>query len=157
MTNFNERTNTLLYKNIISHTWFSKDLKLVVCERWAGDVDRLLYWPQLLLTIAALPPRLGWGCSNVGHWGSNALCLPLALNSASCPLVSNSNWLKPPVSWLYFCLTPTCFCSSSVYLHWCISWLTVRSRVNMLHHDRGFIVVIEYYFQIRHKKTRYYY
>ena len=25
------------------------------------------------------------GCSTVGHWGPKALCLPLALNSASCP------------------------------------------------------------------------
>ena len=29
---FNERTNTLLYKNI-SHTLFSKGLMLVMCER----------------------------------------------------------------------------------------------------------------------------
>ena len=27
----------------------------------------------------------------------------------------------------------TCFLCSSAYLHWCISWLTARSRVNMLH------------------------
>ena len=34
-------------------------------------------------------------------------------------------------TWLYYCLTPTCFCCSSVYLHRCISWLTARSRVNI--------------------------
>ena len=62
----------------------------VVCERWAGDRDRLLYWPKVLLaTIAAPLPHLGWGCSTVGHWGPKALCLPLALTSASCL------WLKP--------------------------------------------------------------
>ena len=49
------------------------------------------------------------------------------------PTDSNSNWLKPSVSRLYFCLTPTCFLCSSAYLHRCISWLTARSRVNMLH------------------------
>ena len=43
-----------------------------------------------------------------------------------------SNWLKPSVCWLYYCLTPTCFCCSSAYLHRCISWLTAQSRVNML-------------------------
>ncbi len=32
-TSMNERMNTLLYKNIISHTLFSKGLMLVVCER----------------------------------------------------------------------------------------------------------------------------
>ena len=38
---------------------------------------------QVLLTIAALLPHLNWGCSTVGHWGSKALCLPVALTSAS--------------------------------------------------------------------------
>ena len=40
---FNERKNTLLHKNI-SHTLFSKVLRLVVCERWVGDGDRLLHF-----------------------------------------------------------------------------------------------------------------
>ena len=77
-------TNTLLYKNIISHSLFSNGFMLVVCEGWAGDGDRLLYWSKVLATIAALLPHLGWGCSTVGHWGPKALCLPLALTSASC-------------------------------------------------------------------------
>ena len=63
--------NTLLYKNIISHTLFLKEW----CWLWVGDGDRLLYWPQVLLTIAALLPHLGWGCSTLGHWGSQALSL----------------------------------------------------------------------------------
>ena len=32
---------------------------------------------------------------------------------------------------LYYCLTSTCFRCSFAYLHWCISWLTARSRVNI--------------------------
>ena len=40
---FNERTNTLLYKKYISHTLFSKGLTLVVCKRWVRDGDRLLH------------------------------------------------------------------------------------------------------------------
>ena len=74
---FNKQRNTLLYKNI-SHILFSKGLMLVVCERWAGDGDRLLYWPSSTSFLYWL------GCSTVGHWRPKALCLPLALNSASC-------------------------------------------------------------------------
>ena len=78
MTNFNERTNTLLYKKYISHTLFLKGLMLVVCKRWAGDRDRLLYWPSSTSFSSCL------GCSTVSHWGPKTLCLPLALNLASC-------------------------------------------------------------------------
>ena len=74
---FNERTNTLLYKNI-SHPLFSKGLTLAVCERWVGDGDMLQYWPSSTSFSSWL------GCSTVGHWRPKALCLPLALNSASC-------------------------------------------------------------------------
>ena len=76
MTNFNERTNTLRYKNI-SHTLFFERVMVVVCERWAGDGDRLLYWHGSTSFSSWL------GCSTVGHWEPKALCLPLALNSAS--------------------------------------------------------------------------
>ena len=125
MTNFNERTNTLLYKNIISHTLFSKRWWFL-CMR---DGDRLLFWPKVLLsTIAALLPHLGlvaqlWVTEgpkpSVCRWFSIRHLVP--------------NWLKPSVCWLYYCLTSTCFHCSSAYLHRCISWLTAWSRVNMLH------------------------
>ena len=98
---------------------------LVACERWVGDGDRLLYWPRVLLTIAALLPHLGWGCSTVGHWGPKALCLPLSLTSAS------SLQRTQAVCVLVISLFNAHRCSSA-YLHMCISWLTARSRVNML-------------------------
>ena len=75
MTNFNERTNTLLYKNIISHTLFLKEWCWLCVRDELETVDGLLYWPQVLQTIAALLPHLGWGCSTVGHWGPQALSL----------------------------------------------------------------------------------
>ena len=70
----NERMNTLLYKNInLSHFIFER-VMFVVWERWAGDRDKLLYWPKFfLLTIAAFLPHLGWGWSTVGHWRPKAL------------------------------------------------------------------------------------
>ena len=83
MTNFNEWTNeqTSLGKCNLSHLILER-VMLVVCERWAGNENRLLYWPQVLLTIAALPSHLGWSRSTVCHWGPKALCLLLALTSA---------------------------------------------------------------------------
>ena len=69
------------------------------------------------------------GCLTVGHLRPKALCLLLALNSASC------HQLAPTASgtWLYYCLPSTSFRCYSAYSHRCISWLTARSRVNMLH------------------------
>ena len=90
MTNFNERTNTLLYKNIISHTLFSKGWCFCCVWEMSWRRTRLPYWTQVLLTIAALLPHLGWGCSTVDHWGPKALCLPLALNSTSCPQLTQA-------------------------------------------------------------------
>ena len=49
ITNSNERTNALLYKYInLSHFIFER-VDVSMCERWVGDGDRLLYWPQVLL------------------------------------------------------------------------------------------------------------
>ena len=55
-----------------------------MCERWAGDRDRLLYWPHSISFSSWL------GCSIVGHWKPKALCLLLALNSASCPQLTQA-------------------------------------------------------------------
>ena len=97
---FNERTNTLLYKNIISHTLFSKGLILVVCERRVGDGDRLLYWPSSSFDHSSTSFSSWLGCSPVGHRGPKALSLPLALNSASCPqLAPTATGTDPSCLW----------------------------------------------------------
>ena len=63
---------------------------LVVYERWAGDEDRLLYWPQVSSDHCCTSSSSWLGCSTVGHWGPKALCLPLALTLASLS-PTNSN------------------------------------------------------------------
>ena len=90
------------------------------------------YWPKVLLTIAALPLHSGWAAQpwvtegpkpsvwlSIRHLAPNWLQLQLELTQAVCG------------TWLYNCLMPTSFRSSSAYLHRCISWLTARSRVNI--------------------------
>ena len=62
---------------------------------------------------------------------------------------TDSNWLKPSVCWLYYCLTRTCFRRSSVYLHWCISWLMAQSRANMLHIIFHSVVGKKWYWRYR--------
>ena len=138
MTNFNERTNTLLYKNI-SLTLYSRNGWCWLCVRGELETGTDCYiLTQVLLTIAVLLSHLGWGCSIVNPWGPKALCPPLLSHfGILSPTDSNCNWLKPSVSWLYFSLTSTCFRCSSAYLHRCISWLTARSRVSMLHQCLG--------------------
>ena len=54
MTNFNERTNTLLYKNIISHTLFSKGWWLL-CVR-----DKLETRTDCCIDPVVLLSHLGW-------------------------------------------------------------------------------------------------
>ena len=133
MTNFSERTNTLLYKNI-SHTLFSKGLMLVVCERWVERRGQTAI-------LTSQWSFLSWlGCSTVGHRGPKALCLPLALNSASRLQLTQT--VCTPVclyrqSVRYFS-TPNCFRCSSVDLHRCISLQTARSRVNMLQSSHSY-------------------
>ena len=85
MTNLNERTNALLYKNISLTLYSRKKVGCVWEVSWRRG-QTTTYWLQVLLTstsFASCP-----GCSTVGHWGPKALGLPLALNSASCPQLS---------------------------------------------------------------------
>ena len=131
MTNFNERTNTLLYRNI-SLTLYSRNGWCWLCVRGELETGTDCYiLTQVLLTIAALLPHFGWAAqlwftespkSSVCRWLSRWHLVP--------------NWLQlgrtASSTWLYNCLTDTCFYCSSAYLHRCISWLTARSRVSML-------------------------
>ena len=166
MTNLNERTNTLLYKNMSLTALYSRKGRCWLCVR--GELET---WTDCYILIPCSSSDrsctsfefwLGW--STVGHWGPKA-----APGSQIRHLVPN--WLQLQLeltqavcgTWLYFCLTPTCFLwaytsatitefnrvhrsrwysdifdrmhqfrCSSAYLHRCVSWLTARSRVNML-------------------------
>ena len=105
MTNFNERTNTLLYKNI-PLTLYSR--KSDVSCVWEGSWRRgqtATYWPKVLLTIAELFFASWLGCSTVGHGGPK----PSVWSWYSLRWHPISNSLKPSVSRLYFCLPSTWF------------------------------------------------
>ena len=96
----NERTHFFI-KIYLSH--FILERVDVVCV-WEVSWRRgqtATYWPKVLLTIAALLPHLGWGCSTVGHCGPQALSLQADSHAGILsPTDSNSNWnwLKPSVA-----------------------------------------------------------
>ena len=122
----NEYTSLHKYKSLTLD--FRKGgVLLCVRDRWRLGPTVILT-QVLLFTIAALLSHLGWGCSTVGRWG------PQSPQSAGWFSRWHSclNW-RPRAPCLYSFLTSTCFRSSSVYLHRCISWLTARSRVNITH------------------------
>ena len=70
-------------KIYLSHFIFEW-VMLVVCERWAGDGADSYFDPKFFFDHCSNSSTSWVGCSIVGHWGPKALCLPLALNSASC-------------------------------------------------------------------------
>ena len=132
MTNFNERTNTLLYKSI-SLTKYSRKGWCWLCVRGELETGTEYY----ILTQSSSDYSSTSFSSWLGLLNRGSLRAPTAGSHVGnlSPTDSNSNWFKPSVSWLYFCLTPTCIRCSSAYLHGCISWLMARSRVNLLRMD----------------------
>ena len=88
-TSMNERTHFFI-KIYLSHFILKRvDVGCVWEVSWRRG-QTATYWPKVLLTIAALLPHLGWGCSTVGHRGPKALCLLLALTLASCPQLTRT-------------------------------------------------------------------
>ena len=147
----NEHTSL---KKYTSHTLFERVAK-ELCVRGELETEQTAtYWPLVPLSLSALLYRSARPL-NRGSWGPIALCWMLILATASYLQL----WLQltEPVcgTGLYICLTPTCFLWAShlhpiqpvhsqgytltsstrctCYLHWCISYLTARPRVNMLH------------------------
>ena len=125
-TNFNERTNTLLYKKISLTLYFRKGWCFCVWEMSWRRGQATILTPSSSSTIAAVLSHLDW------------LAQPWVTEGPKpsvCKLFSRwhpvSNWLEPPRAPVYNSLTSTCFRCSSACLHRCISWLTTRSRVNI--------------------------
>ena len=111
----NERTHFFI-KIYLSHFILERvDFGCVWEVSWKRG-QTATYRPKVLLTIAALLSHLIWGCSTVGHWGPKALCLPLALTLVSCPQLELTQAVCG--TWLYNCLTSTCFrCSYLPQVH----------------------------------------
>ena len=92
----NERTNTLLFNNIIFQTLFSKGLMLVVCERrsWRRE-QTVILTKSSSSTIAALLSHLGWVAQ---PWVTEGLATLSRQADSHAGILSStdSNWLEPP-------------------------------------------------------------
>ena len=89
---FNKRTNTLLYKNINPSHFIFERMMFALCEKWVETRTDCYIDPSSSSPIAALLLHLGLGCSTVGHWGPEALCLELVLTLASCFQLTQTVW-----------------------------------------------------------------
>ena len=126
-TNFNERTNTLLYKNMhLSHFLLERVNVSVVCERWVETGTDRYIDPNSSVYHSSTSSVSWLGLLKGGHSPQSAGWSPLW---PSCPQLTQ----LPPVPVYILSYRPLTSASSSVYLHRCISWLTTRSRVNIQH------------------------
>ena len=123
---FNKPTNTL-YKNInLSHFIFESWCLLCVRDKLETETDCYIDLKFFFdHSSTSSPSWLGL----INH-GSQRAQSPLSAAGSHFGILSptDSNRLS---NWLYYCLTCTCFCCSSAYLHRCVSWLTARSKVNI--------------------------
>ena len=103
MTNFNERTNTLLYKNIyLSH--FILDIS-VVCERWVESGTDCYTDPNSSSDHSSTSSASKLSCSTGGRWGPQpSVCKLVLILAFLCP--TNST---PAATSLYSFITPTVF------------------------------------------------
>ena len=120
-TSMNERTHFFI-KIYISHTLFSMFLWCVRDEWRQGQTAILTQ--LLLLTIAALLPHLGWGCS-----GPQPSFRKLALTLA---FLSSTNSTAAGTC-LYSFITSACFRFFFRLFTQMHLWLTARSRINIQH------------------------
>ena len=100
MTNFNKRTNTLLYKNIPLTLYSRKgDVSCVWEGSWKRGQTAIL--TQSSSDHSSTSSSFWLGCSSVGHRGRKPSVCKLILTLASCPPTdsnSNWNWPKPSVA-----------------------------------------------------------
>ena len=88
-TSTNERTHFFI-KIYLSH-YILKRVMFVVCEKWVGDKDELLYWPKLFLAHSSISFASWIGFLNRGSLraAKPSVC---SWSSLRHPV---SNWLKP--------------------------------------------------------------
>ena len=132
--NFNERTNTLLYKNIyLSHFILERVDVSVICARWVETgtdcyIDTTIAYCVIFKNPHSTSSASWLGLLNQGSLRATALSLQAGPHSG-LPVPNDS---AATGICLYSFITPTCFHFSLAYLHRCISdwWLSQGSIYN---------------------------
>ena len=122
---------------------------LIVCKRWVGDCYIDTSFPR---GNSSTSSSFWFGLLNRGSLRAQS---PLSRAGSHFAGILSPTESNRRCTWLYYCLKCTCFRCSSAYLHWCISWLTARLRVNICHLYQILfravpcILYIDYWKQIR--------
>ena len=129
----NERTHFFI-KNI-SLTLYSRKGWCWLCVRGELETGTDCYILTPSFSDHSSTSFAFWlGCSTVSHSGPKALCLPLALNSVSCPPIdSNSkwNWAKLSVapSYIIVSRTPASAVPPLIYTGASLDWRLGRGSI----------------------------
>ena len=102
MTNFNEWTNTLPYKNI-SFTLYSRKGDVSCVWEVSGNKDGLLFWPKFFLTHCSTSSSSWLGLVNRGSLRAQS---PLSAAGSQFVILSPTDSNRLCI-WLYYCLCPS--------------------------------------------------
>ena len=118
----NERTHFFI-KIFLSH-FIPERVTFLVGENWVETRTDCYFEPSS--SDHSSTYFSSWlGCSTVGHWGPKALCLPLALTSASCPPLT---WTVCALSYNIVWHPPASAVLPLIYKR-CISWRLGRGSI----------------------------
>ena len=121
MTNFNEQTNTLLYKNMyLSHFILERVDVSIVCGRWVETGTDCYIDPTSSLDHSSTSSASWLGCPTGGHWGPQLSVCKVALTLA---FLSPTNSTAAGT-----CLNSFIRLLASASLHRCISHWRLGQR-----------------------------
>ena len=136
----NERTP--LYKNIISHTLFSKGLMLVVCERGVGDGDRLLHIDPSYFDHSSTSFSSWLGLLNRGSLRAQS---PLSAAGSHFGTLSptDSDWLEPPRApgYIFVSCPPASAVFSLIYTGASLDWRLTHTHTHTRTHAHTHIYI----------------
>ena len=87
MNDFNNERTHFFLKIYLSH-FILERVMFVVCERWAGDRDRLLYWPKFFLAHSSTSFSSWLGLLNRGSQRAQS---PLSAAGSHFGILSSTN------------------------------------------------------------------
>ena len=131
---FNERTNTLLYKSI-SLTLYSRKGWCWLCVKGELETGTDCYILTPSSSDHSSTSFSSWlGLLNRGsHWGPKALCLALALTSASCPHLTPTDSSRLCPGYIFFWRPPAPAVLSFIYTCAFLGWRLGRGSICYIH------------------------
>ena len=129
----NERTDFFI-KIYLSH-FILERVMFLVCERWVGYGDILLFWPKVLLaTLSALLSHLGWVAQPWVTKGPKPSVCSWSQFSILSPTDSNWLWSPRAPGYIIVLRQPSSAVLPLIYtgasLDWRLGWVSVCYATN---------------------------